>query len=466
MLRPFTPQKTPPTEDQLGLIRAIVNEQMGTTSIPGSPYPHPSVQTPSGIAQQITQSGKGLYADPPDPPPGVFKGRSYNPGNPRGEFAPTEDYANQQSKPGVMDYLRGIPGGVQETVGRAMDDPTRRAMIAFGAAMMDTSHRFGEGLSYGTQMSRAVQSGLDEYARATKTKAPKVTVRKFDREGVRWGEIGHWGTDSQGQSAFTAYDKPYRMDKEEAETEKGPKRAAPNQKDFTGPSWKIYLKTKDPSDLVLKKTTSAFMAKPNQKDYTKPTWAKYLKTKDLADLRLRPGVTSPYKKGHLQSYVEEGKTRTREWDGEKFVPFKAGPRWQTQAGSRKYTMPDGGELSLPEILSLYKANNPAEAGGLAGFAMAINDPENAAKWMFGEEGKGSFGRWLDKIEFDASQFDYLEGRAPTGAGGAPAPEYKPGMQLEHGKYYNTPKGVMRYNEKDDTFYPKKDWGNKQLWSIR
>jgi len=141
---------------------------------------------------------------------------------------------------GIMDFLRGIPGNVRDTVGQAMEDPTRRAMIAFGAKMMDTSHRFGEGLSYGTQIGRALQSGMDEYAAATDTKAPTVTVRKFMKGDEQWGTYGNWREEKWNDYGIP----PHRIGAKDEEER--PKFAAPNLDNYTKPTKKRYMDPKSP----------------------------------------------------------------------------------------------------------------------------------------------------------------------------------------------------------------------------
>ena len=141
-------------------------------------------------------------------------------------------------------------------------------------------------------------------------------------------------------------------------------------------------------------------------------------------------------------------------------------RQKRQAGRdkpAKYAMPDGTQLSLPQIISLYKVQNPKEAGGLAGFAMAMQSPENAEAWLTSQSGTGAFGKWLDKIGFTGG-LNYLQGRVPRGQEILEYPA--PGKSPEHGKIYKTPQGSMKYNGNDDTYYPKKYWGQDDLWSLQ
>lgn len=507
MLRPFFPETEPPDERQLSLIRSIVDQQMGPppterpwTGNPavGNPYPHPSVETPESTTQQIIQGG-GLHTPNPDPPLGNFsQGLSYNPGNPAGEFDPTQDYSNQQTEPGMMDYIRGIPGSIRKSVGGALEDPTRRAMIAFGAKMMDFSSPKWQQFETGTQISHAIQAGLDEYARATKTKAPKVAVRKFTRNGRNMGEYGDWKTDSKGKRFFNSYGiEPFYLS-EEGE-EKGPKYAAPNLDKYTEPTKKRYMDK-----------TSPFFNKPEHLKLLPPDYGAISKTaaakaegrytaavknwdthmeqqaelkgvdlqnkKDFEDFKQdmsmakwyeKRGVPTPPKRGDHYSW-EEGEYRHFEvYDGTKWNRTKSS-KWNPQArrGDRLFNMPDGTKMTLGELISLYKAERPEEASGLMGFALAqAGGPKALKAWVENQSGAGKFGKYLDSIGFDKQQLSFLGGREPAGIGQEEVIEFDARtMDPDDGVIYKTRFGIRRWHEETQQWYERSDWG--EIWPKR
>lgn len=360
------------------------------------------------------------------------------------------------TKPGMQHFVENIPKKFMAN----LKDPN---MLAFAAGLMDQSWTGGmKKWNFAGQLGHALGAMSKSMSFNNRSYKP---MRFFEQKMP--GRKGQMMVYDPGSGQVQPFGSAYELDKETSLHSK------PKQGDYTKESWAMYTDSRHPNygdtnvlverpydyEHERKKYGSRAQGGIDAKNANFPTIMKQWHTKNNAkfesdqdfydykqkaanaewDRRYEKG-RAPEKGDHFS--FEEGENRFfHVFDGNKWNRTKS-PKWNPQARTtaRLYTMPDGkGQLTIGELMSLYKTENPKESSGLAGFAIAMGGTRQQKEaWAKQQSGQGGFGRFLDKIGFDTSQLGYLPSRTPE--------EYVPGMELKEGQYYQGKQGTMQYRK--------------------